>query len=199
MMKRLFDLVVAAILLVLAAPVILAASILIKLTSPGPIFFAHRRCGLRGRELGCLKFRTMVQNAEDVLSNDRELHALYRDGDFKIPHDRDHRVTKVGHLLRYTHVDELPQLINVLAGGMSLVGPRPIVAKELEVYGDRADELLSVRPGIFGIWTAQGKGRVPYPERAELEMKYVRNRTFSGDLAILARNLPVLMWGQTDD
>jgi lipopolysaccharide/colanic/teichoic acid biosynthesis glycosyltransferase len=141
----------------------------------------------------------MVKNAEEVLSNDRELHGLYRDSDFKIPRDRDLRVTKVGHLLRYTHIDELPQLINVLSGGMSLVGPRPIISDELEVYGSRANELLSVRPGIFGVWTAQGKGRVPYPERAALELEYVRTRSFLRDLLILARNIPVLIWGQTDD
>ena len=199
MTKRLFDLVAASILLVLASPLMLAVSLLIKLTSSGPVFFAHRRCGFQGQTLGCLKFRTMVQNAEEVLSNDRELHGLYRDSDFKIPRDRDLRVTKVGHLLRYTHIDELPQLINVLSGGMSLVGPRPIISDEREVYGSRANELLSVRPGIFGVWTAQGKGRVPYPERAALELEYVRTRSFLRDLLILARNIPVLIWGQTDD
>ena len=199
MMKRLFDLIVALTLLVLASPLILVVSLLIKLTSSGPVFFAHRRCGFQGQHLPCLKFRTMVQDAEEVLSNDRELHDLYRDSDFKVPRDRDLRVTKMGHVLRYTHVDELPQLINVLTGGMSLVGPRPIISDELEIYGSRADELLSVRPGVFGVWTAQGKDRVSYPERADLELEYVRTRSFLGDLFILARNIPVLIWGQTDD
>ncbi len=199
MMKRLFDLIVALTLLVLASPLILVVSLLIKLTSSGPVFFAHRRCGFQGQHLPCLKFRTMVQDAEEVLSNDRELHDLYRDSDFKVPRDRDLRVTKMGHFLRYTHVDELPQLINVLTGGMSLVGPRPIISDELEIYGSRADELLSVRPGVFGVWTAQGKDRVSYPERADLELEYVRTRSFLGDLFILARNIPVLIWGQTDD
>jgi len=198
-MKRLFDLIVALTLLVLASPLILVVSLLIKLTSSGPVFFAHRRCGFQGQHLPCLKFRTMVQDAEEVLSNDRELHDLYRDSDFKVPRDRDLRVTKMGHFLRYTHVDELPQLINVLTGGMSLVGPRPIISDELEIYGSRADELLSVRPGVFGVWTAQGKDRVSYPERADLELEYVRTRSFLGDLFILARNIPVLIWGQTDD
>ncbi len=198
MMKRLFDLIVALTLLVLASPLILVVSLLIKLTSSGPVFFTHRRCGFQGQHLGCLKFRTMVQGAEEVLSNDRELHDLYRDSDFKVPRDRDLRVTKMGHVLRYTHVDELPQLINVLTGGMSLVGPRPIISDELEIYGSRADELLSVRPGVFGVWTAQGKDRVSYPERADLELEYVRTRSFLGDLLILARNIPVLIWGQTD-
>ncbi|MEE2668949.1 MAG: sugar transferase [Gemmatimonadota bacterium] len=198
MMKRLFDLIVALTLLVLASPLILVVSLLIKLTSSGPVFFAHRRCGFQGQHLPCLKFRTMVQDAEEVLSNDRELHDLYRDSDFKVPRDRDLRVTKMGHFLRYTHVDELPQLINVLTGGMSLVGPRPIISDELEIYGSRADELLSVRPGVFGVWTAQGKDRVSYPERADLELEYVRTRSFLGDLLILARNIPVLIWGQTD-
>ena len=197
-MKRLFDLIVALTLLVLASPLILVVSLLIKLTSSGPVFFAHRRCGFQGQHLPCLKFRTMVQDAEEVLSNDRELHDLYRDSDFKVPRDRDLRVTKMGHFLRYTHVDELPQLINVLTGGMSLVGPRPIISDELEIYGSRADELLSVRPGVFGVWTAQGKDRVSYPERADLELEYVRTRSFLGDLFILARNIPVLIWGQTD-
>jgi lipopolysaccharide/colanic/teichoic acid biosynthesis glycosyltransferase len=141
----------------------------------------------------------MVQDAEEVLSNDKDLHALYRNSDFKVPRDQDPRVTRMGHFLRYTHLDELPQLINVLTGGMSMVGPRPITPEELEVYGDRVTELLSVRPGIFGIWTAQGKGRLAHPERADLELTYVRTRSFVGDLWILARNVPVLIWGQTDD
>ena len=198
-MKRFFDLGAASILLVLSVPLILLVSLLIKLTSTGPILFVQRRSGLQGRKLRLLKFRTMVQDAEEVLSHDRELNALYRSSDFKVPRDRDPRVTRVGHFLRYTHLDELPQLINVMTGGMSLVGPRPITPEELEVYGNRIDELLSVRPGIFGIWTAQGKGRVSHPERADLELTYVRTRSFVGDLWILARNIPVLIWGQTDD
>lgn len=199
MRKRVLDFLVALLLVIILAPLFLACALAIKVTSRGPVLFAHERRGFRDRPFRCLKFRTMVRNAGDILKADGELLAIYRENGYKVPRGRDPRVTRVGHFLRYWHLDELPQLLNVLKGDMSLVGPRPIVEEELRLYEGRRDELLSVRPGIFGLWTAQGSGRCGYPERVEVELEYVRTRSFFGDVWILARNLPVLIWGQTDD
>lgn len=197
--KRAFDVVVTLLLLVPAFPFLLVSALLVKLTSRGPIFFGHTRLGLGGRTFRCLKFRTMVDGAEAWLDADPELKARHRRNGFKLPRGEDPRVTKVGRFLRYTHLDELPQLLNVLRGDMSLVGPRPIVTEELEHYGDWKDEFLSIRPGIFGPWTAKGGTRPGYPERAEVELSYPRSRSgVWGDLIILIRNLPVLLNGQEE-
>ncbi len=197
--KRLFDILVSLTLLVLSLPLFVLVALAVKLSSPGPVLFGHARCGRRGREFRCLKFRTMVQDAEEWLERDPELLEAHRRNGFKLPLRADPRVTRVGMLLRFTHLDELPQLLNVLKGDMSLVGPRPIVEEELEWYGRWAGELLSVRPGIFGPWTAQGKRRVSYPERARVELQYVWNGTFLGDCGILLRHLPILLAGQQEE
>ena len=199
MLKRAFDFLVAVPLVIVLAPLFSACALAIKVTSRGPVLFAHERRGFRNRLFLCLKFRTMVRNADEILKADGELQAIYRENGYKVPRHRDPRVTRVGHFFRYWHLDELPQLLNVIKGDMSLVGPRPIVPEELELYGDHKDELLGVRPGVFGLWTAQGSRRCGYPARVEVELEYIRTRSFMGDIWILARNLPVLIWGQTDD
>ena len=186
-------------LLLVGAPIFLLAAVAVKVTSRGPIFFGQARCGRRRREFQCLKFRTMVVDAEDWLERDPELRAAYRENDFKLPVHVDPRVTRLGRFLRSTHVDELPQLLNVLKGDMSLVGPRPITEEELVWYGDQAQALLSVRPGVFGSWTAQGNRRVRHPQRAAVELEYVREVSFLGDLEILLRHFPVLLRGQKVD
>ncbi len=140
----------------------------------------------------------MVPDAEAWLERDLGLKALHRINGFKLPRSSDPRITRIGHFLRFTHLDELPQLINVLRGEMSLVGPRPVVEEELEWYGDRKEEFLSVRPGIFGEWTARGKRRPDYPERVEVELSYIQGRGFLKDLLILLRNIPVLLVGQSE-
>jgi lipopolysaccharide/colanic/teichoic acid biosynthesis glycosyltransferase len=197
--KRLIDLVFATGLLVVTLPLGLAIGLGVKLNSPGPVLFRHRRVGLAGRSFSCLKFRTMVQDAEEWLERDGALRATYRSNGFKLPAEADPRVTGFGRVLRRTHLDELPQLINVLAGDLSLVGPRPIITEELDFFPDSdRDQLLSVRPGIFGLWTALGRNRVNYPERAAIELRYVETRSNAGDIAILLRHLPVLLHGQSD-
>ncbi len=141
----------------------------------------------------------MVEDAEEWLEQDPELKARHRKEGFKLPRCEDPRVTAAGRFLRYSHLDELPQLLNVIRGDMSLVGPRPVVEEELAHYGDRAGELLSVRPGIFGPWTALGKRRPGYPERAEVELTYPRAAPgLMGDLKLLVRNIPVLLQGQDE-
>ena len=197
--KRIFDVVGGFVLLLLGAPLILVSFLAVRLSSRGPVLFGHVRCGRGGEPFRCLKLRTMVVGAEEWLEQDPELRATHRNNGYKLNRSEDPRVTPVGHFLRFSHIDELPQLINVLRGEMSLVGPRPIVEAELEWYGDRRDEILSVRPGVFGAWTGQGRKRVDYPERAEVELEYVRNQSLLRDVEVLLRNVPVVITGQQEE
>lgn len=197
--KRTIDLTLASVLLLLAAPLLLACALAVKLTSRGPVLFGHERCGWGGTSFRCLKFRTMVSDAEEWLDRDPHLKAHHRNNGFKLKRREDPRVTSVGNFLRFTHLDELPQLVNVVKGDMSLVGPRPVVAEELAWYGARADDLLRVRPGVFGPWTAQGRRRASYPERIEVELAYVDDHSVLGDLKLLLRNVPVLLSGQEEE
>lgn len=194
--RRLVDIVAAVGLLVIAAPLLVFGMIAVLVGSGRPIFFGHRRLGRDGRPFECWKLRTMKIDAEDQLEVHGQLRTEYRQNGFKIPTDRDPRVTRVGRVLRRTYVDELPQLVNVLGGSMSLVGPRPIVEDELDCFGEDSQELLSHTPGLFGEWTSLGRDRPPYPERARLEMEYLRNRSLARDVRILLRSIPVVLRGQ---
>ena len=149
--------------------------------------------GHRGKFFDLIKFRSMRSNAEEVLRNDPLLQRTYIENDFKLPENDDPRVTRLGRFLRRTSLDELPQLLNVLVGDMSLVGPRPLVGPELEKYGSRIPTLLSVKPGMTGRWQVSGRSSIPYPERAEMDLEYVRNWSFLGDLWILALTLPAVL------
>ena len=189
----------ATLLLILALPILIFGAIVVRLTSSGPVFFAHTRCGRSGVPFQCFKFRTMVEGAQDWLVQDPMLGQKYKENGFKHQLQQDPRITKVGRPLRSTYIDELPQLFNVLKGDMSLVGPRPIIEEELEWYGDAREELLSVRPGIFGSWTAQGTNRVHYPERVEVELSYVRDRNPLKDGIVLLKNIPAVLNGQPED
>ncbi len=140
----------------------------------------------------------MVIDAEERLDREPDLKREYIRNGFKLRSDVDPRLTPVGPWLRRTYLDELPQLFNVLIGTMSLVGPRPVVPEELTEYEPHADELLSVRPGLFGAWTSRGRERPDYPERARLELNYVRNHSLAGDMTILIRSVPAVMSGQDD-
>jgi lipopolysaccharide/colanic/teichoic acid biosynthesis glycosyltransferase len=185
--KRALDLLGSTVLLILLAPVLLLVALVIRLDSPGPALFAHRRLGRNGRHFDCLKFRTMAVDAEHRVFQDEQLRHHYVSNHFKIPTELDPRITRVGRFLRQSSLDELPQLWNVFTGDMSLVGPRPIVALEATHYGDELGTLLCVRPGITGLWAVEGRSQVGYPERTNVELRYVRTRTFLMDLGILAR------------
>lgn len=197
-MRRLIDVVVATLLLVLTAPLLLCAAGTLLVVQGRPVLFGHVRLGRRGRRFRCWKLRTMRTDAQALLARDRRLRDRYVSNGFKLPNHEDPRVTPLGRILRRTYIDELPQLINVLNGTMSLVGPRPIVPEELEQYGDAADELLTSRPGIVGAWTSHGRERPGYPERVHIELEYVRNANTLLDLRILARSIPVVLRGQQD-
>jgi lipopolysaccharide/colanic/teichoic acid biosynthesis glycosyltransferase len=194
-----FDLAGATLLLVLATPLLLAGIALVYVAGGRPVFFGHRRVGRGGRPFRCWKLRTMTVDAEAALGEDPALLERHRELGFKLPDDEDPRVTAWGRWLRQTYVDEIPQLFNVLGGSMSLVGPRPVVAEELELYGAGRDLLLSVKPGVFGAWNSLGRTRPPYPERARVELEHLRERTAWGDARILMRSLWAVLQGQGDE
>ncbi len=182
--KRFMDIVAALFLLAAAFPLMLAVALLVGLTSPGPVLFRQTRLGRGGVPFPLLKFRTMVADAEQQLEARAELRQMFQES-FKIA--RDPRITPVGAFLRRTSLDELPQLINVLQGSMSLIGPRPIVPKELAKYGERGEKLLTVKPGLGGMWQAGGRSDTTYAERIALDMYYIDHRSLWLDLSLLAK------------
>jgi exopolysaccharide production protein ExoY len=184
-MKRDLDFVLAAVLLLLTAPLMLTIAVAIRCTSKGPAIFRQTRIGRNARPFGILKFRTMRGDAEAVLAANPALYAEYVANDYKLSPDRDPRITPLGRWLRRTSLDELPQLFNVLRGEMSLVGPRPIVTDEIAHYGDRADVFHAALPGLTGAWQVAGRSELRYPERCEVELEYVRNWSLARDLVIL--------------
>lgn len=194
--KRMFDLFVASIGLIIISPVIAAVAIAVKLSSSGPVFYAQERIGLGGEPFRMLKFRSMRQNA------DRELAALLADQGtsetplFKIKDDP--RITPVGRFIRKYSLDELPQILNVIAGSMSLVGPRPQIAAEVALYSDSARRRLLARPGITGLWQVSGRSSLGWDDAVKLDLYYVENWSLGGDIAILAKTATaVLAPGET--
>lgn len=185
--RRLVDLIGGSLLIIGLLPLLVLVAIAIKIDSRGPVLFAHRRLGRFGKHFDCLKFRTMEMDAEHRVFQDETLRHHYVSNHFKIPTDLDPRITRFGRFLRRSSLDELPQLWNVVRGEMALVGPRPIVALEATHYGDQLDLLLSVRPGVTGLWAVSGRSQVGYPERTQLELEYIRTRSLRGDLQIIAK------------
>ena len=180
--KRALDAGVALVLLLMALPLFLLLAVLVKVTSKGPVFFAHRRLGHNGEEFDCLKFRTMIADAEERLKRDPNLRQQFEEK-FKL--EDDPRITPLGKFLRRTSLDELPQLLHVLTGEMSLVGPRPIVQNELSKYSIYASKLLSVKPGLSGLWQVCGRSDTTYPQRVMMDMHYIDHRSFTLDLQLL--------------
>jgi exopolysaccharide production protein ExoY len=192
-LKRCLDLIAASLGLVVLAPLFALVGMAIKLESRGPVIFGHRRLGVNGRSFKCFKFRSMHANAEQRLRSDPTLYARYVANSYKLPEDEDPRLTRMGRVLRKTSLDELPQLLNVLKGEMSLVGPRPIVPEELGEYGRGGASFLSLKPGITGAWQVSGRSRVGYPDRADIELDYVRNWSLGRDVRIILRTLPAVV------
>ncbi|MDP9056624.1 MAG: sugar transferase [Pseudomonadota bacterium] len=187
---RWVDVIVAAILLLIILPVWALIALAIRLTSAGPIIFAHDRVGLGGQMFSCLKFRSMALDADDrlvaLLATDSASRTEWAQ-DHKLKNDP--RITRVGRFLRKSSLDELPQLLNVLRGEMSLVGPRPIVPSEMVRYGRYIRHYCSVRPGITGMWQISGRSDVSYPRRVALDVLYIRSRSLSVNLYILGMTL----------
>jgi lipopolysaccharide/colanic/teichoic acid biosynthesis glycosyltransferase len=190
LVKRLFDVTLAALVLALAAPVMLVIAIAIRLDSPGPIFFVQSRVGLRGRQFRMLKFRSMCADAEQRLP---ALAHLNVGGDRLIRIQADPRVTRLGSFLRRASLDELPQLINVLKGDMSLVGPRPQSPREVALYSGREIRRLEVLPGMTGLWQITARDNPSFDEWIRLDLEYVDSWSLPLDLKILMRTPGVLI------
>ncbi|TWI22600.1 sugar transferase [Mesorhizobium tianshanense] len=192
--KRLLDLLVASTALILASPILVLIPLLIKATTGGPVLFVHRRIGFNGKVFDCYKFRTMVPNAEDVLQRhlSRDLQAAQEwAANQKLKCDP--RILFFGKMLRKSSLDELPQLFNVLRGDMSCVGPRPVVADELQRYGAAAHEYLKTRPGLTGLWQISGRNMTEYSHRVLLDTQYVQTWSLLRDFSILMRTIPAMM------
>ena len=192
--KRLFDLAFSATALTCLSPVFLGIAVAVKVSSPGPVFFSQLRVGRGGRLFRCYKFRTMCVNAEDelkkLLCTDPELAAEWA---AKHKLTRDPRITSLGRFLRRSCLDELPQFWNVLRGDLSVVGPRALVRDEVrDRLGDRAAKILSIRPGLTGIWQTSGRSNTSYCRRIRLDERYVDHRNFLMDLRLIARTVPVI-------
>jgi Undecaprenyl-phosphate galactose phosphotransferase WbaP len=192
-LKNIMDYTGAAVILILLSPLFLFLFWKIK-KDGGPAFFGHVRIGRNGRPFKCWKFRTMVPNAQAVLKElfekDPAAQAEYEEN-FKLQNDP--RITKVGHFLRKTSLDEIPQFINVLFGEMSLVGPRPVVDAEKKYYGDKFKYYTSVKPGITGLWQVSGRSDTGYEKRVALDVDYVENWSLGRDIYILLKTVQVVL------
>lgn len=191
--KRAFDLVLTTSLLLLLLPLLAAIVLSIKLSSPGPVIFRQRRVGYRGQTFAVYKFRTMHVDAERQLQEDACLSEVYRSNGCKVPAHMDPRITRVGRTLRSTSLDELPQLINVMRGHMSLVGPRPVLPDEVSQYGRVLAAYTAARPGVTGMWQVSGRSNVAFPLRAHLDVENLRNWSLSKDCRILLRTIPSVL------
>jgi exopolysaccharide biosynthesis polyprenyl glycosylphosphotransferase len=196
LIKRALDLSLSLILLILLAPLLLVTAILIKLTSPGPVFFVQKRIGFNKRPFAIYKFRTMVMDAERKLQDIEHLNEVSGPV-FKIKNDP--RLTPIGKFLRKTSIDELPQFFNVLRGDMSLVGPRPLQLRDYELFTEAGEDWqrcrFSVLPGITCLWQVNGRSSLPFHQWMELDLQYVRSWSLWLDLQILAKTIPAVLRG----
>jgi len=193
--KRLFDIVFSLSVLIFCSPLYLILAILIAISSPGPIFYIQKRVGKNFKTFGCVKFRTMVQNADQVLAKMLEENPHLKqefDENFKLKQDP--RITWIGKFLRYTSLDEFPQFWNVLMGEMSVVGPRPLVPDELSRYGYRIQKVLSIRPGITGLWQVSGRNDIPYDKRIRMDVYYAGSHNWLMDLWIVVKTIGVMLF-----
>ncbi|MEG3833523.1 MULTISPECIES: sugar transferase [unclassified Microcoleus] len=193
--KRLFDILFSLSVLILFAPVYLLLAFLIALSSPGPIFYVQERVGKNRKRFYCLKFRTMVENADDILleimENSPHLRQEFEDN-FKLKQDP--RITWIGRFLRMTSLDEFPQFWNVLKGDMSVVGPRPLVEEELPRYGNHINKILTIRPGITGLWQVSGRNDIPYPRRVQIDLYYANDKNLWMDMWIVFKTIGVVIF-----
>ncbi|MBO8223262.1 exopolysaccharide biosynthesis protein [Prochlorococcus marinus str. XMU1401] len=193
--KKFFDIFFSLFFLIFSLPLFLIISLFIKLSSRGPIFYLQERIGKNNIPFRCIKFRTMYPEAKDILEN-----ILMKDNNLKKEFEETHklkndpRITVIGKLLRKTSLDELPQFINVLRGEMSVVGPRPIVKEEKKKYGRNLKKVLSISPGITGLWQVSGRNNLTYKKRVMLDLNYVRNYNLLLDIRILIRTVGVILF-----
>ncbi len=191
--KRIMDIAIAIVLAVIFLPVWVIIPILVKLDSPGPVFYRHKRIGKDGKEFWLYKFRSMVQEADEILfKKDKKLLAEFKNGDWKLADDP--RITPLGRIMRSVTIDEFPQLWNVFKGEMSIVGPRAYLKKELEDQQHKypqtrklINDILTVKPGITGPWQTSGRNEIPFDKRASLDADYARGKSIWRDIVILLR------------
>lgn len=194
--KRILDIISSVFLMIIFSPIFLLTSILVKITSPGPIFFKQKRVTKGNKEFWMYKFRSMYTGDNDkrLRENYPELWKKYKDGGWKLPMSEDPRITPIGKIIRASSVDEFPQLVNVLKGEMSLVGPRAYREEELQEYEKKylttkkyIDDIRSVKPGITGLWQTSGRNELNFEQRAKLDSKYIRNQSIRQELLIILK------------
>jgi lipopolysaccharide/colanic/teichoic acid biosynthesis glycosyltransferase len=198
MVRRTADILIAGSVLLVFCPLMVTIAVVIRSTSPGPALFKQHRAGLARRPFSFYKFRTMRVGGDDTALREiiaRELRGEDTSSRGSRKLDGDSRITRFGSLLRRTSLDELPQLFNVLLGDMSLVGPRPCLEWEAEMFPSEFDERFAVRPGITGLWQVSGRSTIGTLDMLRLDVYYVRQRTLCGDVAIVARTLPAVLRG----
>jgi lipopolysaccharide/colanic/teichoic acid biosynthesis glycosyltransferase len=188
--KRSIDLTGSFVGLVLSLPLFIVVPVLIKFESEGPVIYKRKVVGQDGIPFSAYKFRTMVKDADKILENDPKLNECFLEC-FKLKQDP--RITRIGYFLRKYSLDEIPQLINVLRGQMSLVGPRMMTVMELEEYGEYMDLILSVRPGLTGLWQVSGRQDVSFQRRVELDVYYVNNWSFWKDVVLILKTFRVVL------
>ena len=190
---RAVDIMIATTALILLSPLMLITALIVKLSDQGPVFYSHTRIGYGGAAFGCLKFRTMKTDAAaqlaDLLRTNPSARAEW-EATRKLKNDP--RITAVGEILRRSSIDELPQLINILRGEMSVVGPRPVTAEELARYGEHVTSYMAARPGLTGQWQISGRNDVSYEHRVALDVQYVRDWSLTRDFIIVAKTVPAL-------
>ena len=192
-LKRSFDLSAALTALVILLPLFVLFALAIWAVDGSSPFYRHRRLGRGQRSFGCLKFRTMRIDSQEALARHlSENPAALAEWNQTRKLKDDPRITPIGHVLRKSSLDELPQLINIIRGEMSFVGPRPIVEEEIEKYGDAASAYFAVRPGLTGAWQISGRSDTTYAERVRLDRQYVESQNFAGDILIILRTIPAV-------
>jgi lipopolysaccharide/colanic/teichoic acid biosynthesis glycosyltransferase len=193
--KRMFDIVFALFMLTIFSPVYLILMILVALNSRGPIFYVQQRIGKNYRPFNCIKFRTMVDDAdkalETIMQDSDQMRQEFQEN-FKLKQDP--RITKIGKFLRLTSLDEFPQFWNVLKGEMSVVGPRPLIPEELPKYGRKINTVLKIKPGITGLWQVSGRNDIPYPKRVKIDVYYATSHNWLLDLWIVYKTIGVILF-----
>lgn len=185
--KRTADVMLSSIAMVALLPVFAVIALAIKLESKGPVFFKHTRIGKDGKIIKLYKFRSMVDNAEDLIKKFTPEQMKEYQENYKLKDDP--RITKVGKFLRKTSLDELPQLINIIKGDLSIIGPRPVVSEELKKYGVNTEKFLSVTPGLTGYWAANGRSCINYEQRMQMELFYIDNLSFKMDIKVFFKTI----------
>lgn len=185
--KRTFDILISGLSLIILSPIFLVIALFIKIDSKGKVFYKHKRIGKNGETIYLYKFRSMYSDSKERLEELLKDPKIRKEWEENYKLDNDPRITKIGNILRKTSLDELPQLLNILNGDMSIVGPRPVIEDELEKYGLYKQKFLSVTPGLTGWWACNGRSCTSYEDRMKLELYYVNNRSILLDIKCIIK------------